>query len=100
MNHLAVRVARCSRSWKGVHRRGEGSRRLGIDRKGDRGALGLFVLGSGVDAERDGVHVELEAADRAVSEQRERAGHGTCAGAVSRGGLEVLAGGARGGGLA
>lgn len=47
MNHLAVRVASCSRSWKGVHRRGEGSRRLGIDRKGDRGALGLFVLGAG-----------------------------------------------------
>ena len=48
MNVFVPGVARCSRSWKGVHHRGEGSRRLEIDRKADRVALEPFVLGSGV----------------------------------------------------
>ena len=67
-------MARCSRSWKSVHGRGEGGGRLEIDRKADRVALGLFVLGSEVDAEREDLHVEAEAADRAAGEQFKRPG--------------------------
>src|SRR6185312_5723595 len=91
-------------AWRGVHDRGkaftmaaEGSRRLEIDRRVDPLTLGLFVLRSEVDAEREGLHVEVEAADRAAGEQFERAGHRPCARAVGRSGLEVRAGRAIGG---
>lgn len=47
-------MARCSRSWKGVHHRGGDSRRLGVDREAYRVALGPFVLGVGsMPNERD-----------------------------------------------
>ena len=47
------------------------------------------------DAEREGLHVEVEAADRAASEQFERPGPRSGARAVRRGGLKVSAGPAR-----
>ena len=59
----------------------------------DRVALGLFVLGSEVDAEREGLRVEAEAADRAAGEQFKRPGARAGARAVGRSGLEVPAGG-------
>ena len=59
----------------------------------DRVALGLFVLGSEVDAEREGLRVEAEAADRAAGEQFKRPGAPAGARAVGRSGLEVPAGG-------
>lgn len=76
-------VEKCSRSWRG-------GGRLEIDRMADRVALGLFVLGSEVDAEREGLRVEAEAADRAAGEQFKRPGARAGARAVGRRGLRHL----------
>src|SRR5271169_1285558 len=57
--------------------------------------LRLFVLRSAVDAEREGLHVEVEAADRAAIEQFERAGAQSGSRTVRRGGLKVFTGPAR-----
>src|ERR1700679_431480 len=92
VNRLRCRVARCSRSWKGVHDRGKWGVWLEIDRK--RTAYpGGFAPRSVVDAEREDLHVEVEAADRAAIEQFKRAGAGACPRTIGRRGLEVLAGG-------
>jgi hypothetical protein len=45
---------------------------------------GFFVPRSAVDAEREDLHVEVEAADWAAIEQFKRPGHGTGVGAVRR----------------
>src|SRR6202522_991813 len=91
VNRLRCRVARCSRSWKGVHDRGKWGVWLEIDRK--RTAYpGGFAPRSVVDAEREDLHVEVEAADRAAIEQFKRAGAGARPRTVGRRGLEVLAG--------
>ena len=86
----------CSRSWKSVHDRGEGGRRLEIDREADCVFWG-FRPWSAVDAEREDLHVEAEAAYRAAGEQSECPGARARLGVVDRGGLEVPAGGTRGG---
>ena len=67
VNSLVCRVARCSRSWKGVHDRGKRGVWLEIDRKADR-VTWDFAPRSAVDAEREDLHVEVEAADRAAIE--------------------------------
>src|ERR1022692_4397814 len=95
VNSSGHRVAHCSRSWKSVHDRGEGGGRLEIDRLVDRVMSGVFAPGSAVDAEREDLHVEAEAADRAAGEQFKHPGALASSGAVRRGGLEVPAGGAR-----
>jgi len=51
-------VEKCSRSWRG-------GGRLEIERQADRVALGLLSWGSAVDAEREGLHVEAQAAGSA-----------------------------------
>src|SRR5271166_5288310 len=94
-NSLGRRVARCSRSWRSVHDRGKWGGRLEIDRKADRVIWGLFAPRSAVDAQREDLHVEAEAADRAAGEQFKRSGARPSAGAVHRGGLKVPAGCAR-----
>src|ERR1700682_810240 len=95
VNTWAPCVARCSRSWKSVHERGEEVGGWRFNRQADPVALGLLSFRSGVDAEREGLHVEAEAAHRAAGKQFKRPGARACARAVGRRGLEVPAGGAR-----
>src|SRR6202041_1702546 len=95
VNRLRCRVARCSRSWKGVHDRGKWGVWLEIDRK--RTAYpGGFAPRSVVDAEREDLHVEVEAADRAAIEQFKRPGARARLGPVGWRGLKVFT---RGSGL-
>src|ERR1019366_8429861 len=61
---------------------------LEIDRRADRVIWGLFAPRSAINAEREDLHVEAEAADRAAGEQFEHpgalAGAGLSVGAVSK----------------
>src|SRR5207245_5872716 len=86
---------RIPRDRESVHGRGEGGGRLEIDRKADRVALDFFVVESEVDAEREDLDVEAEAADRAAGEQFKRPGARADARTVGGRGLEVPADGAR-----
>jgi len=86
---------RIPRDRESVHGRGEGGGRLEIDRKADRAALDFFVVESEVDAEREDLRVEAEAAHRGAGEQLKRPGARADARTVGGRGLEVPAGGAR-----
>jgi len=66
-------VDRCSRSWRVRWR-------LEIDRKADRVIWGLFAPRSAVDAQREDLHVQAEAADRAAGEQFKCPGTGRALG--------------------
>src|SRR5438105_10907100 len=86
---------RIPRDRESVHGRGEGGGRLEIDRKADRAALDFFVVESEVDAEREDLRVEAEAADRGAGEQLKRPGARADARTVGGRGLEVPEIGAR-----
>jgi len=75
VNGLVSGAAPRSRLRTGVHDRGLAftmaeavSRWLEIDRRAGRVISGFFALGSAVDAEREDLYVQVEAADRAASQ--------------------------------
>lgn len=78
-----------------AHDRRKSGGRLEIDRTADRVTWGLFAPGSAVGAEREDLHVEVEAADRAAVEQFKRQGARARIGTVHGAGLEVFVGDTR-----
>jgi hypothetical protein len=77
-------VAKRSRSRKGVHDRGRGRRALEIDRKANCVIWGVLSPGSAIDAEREDLHVQVEAADWAAIQQFKRPSARTVRRAVSK----------------